>query len=72
VCYVTRKGCVAPSHQAGAFVMSGEAMPTLAELDEALMHASLVPESDRGKAWHAWTDSLLEQRNRILTLEPVA
>ena len=43
---------------------------TLAELDEALMHASLVPESERGVAWHAWTDSLLEQRGRLLVLEP--
>lgn len=40
-------------------------MPTLAELDEALLHASLVPADERGKAWHAFVDSLLAQRTRI-------
>lgn len=40
-------------------------MPTLAELDEALLHASLVPVDERGKPWHAWVDSLLAQRTRI-------
>ena len=39
-------------------------MPTLAELDEALLHASLVPADERGKPWHAWVDSLIDQRNR--------
>lgn len=34
-------------------------------IDEALMHASLVPLSERGGAWHAWTNALLEQRGRL-------
>lgn len=45
-------------------------MPTLDEVDEALRHASLVPVDQRGPAWYAYADSLLEQRNRLLTLEP--
>lgn len=39
--------------------------PDLSQIDEALMHASLVPDTDRGPAWHAWTNALLEQRRRI-------
>lgn len=37
----------------------------ITELDEALMHASLVPLDERGEAWHAWTNALLEQRRRL-------
>lgn len=37
----------------------------VAQLDEALMHASLVPLDERGPAWHAWTNALLEQRRRL-------
>ena len=37
-------------------------MPTLSEIDEALMHASLVPENERGPAWHSYTNALLEKR----------
>lgn len=40
-------------------------MPTVEQLDEALLHASLVPVDQRGKAWHAWVDGVLAQRNRI-------
>jgi len=32
------------------------------EIDEALRHLSLVPENERGSAWHAYSDSLLEKR----------
>lgn len=42
-------------------------MPTITpihEIDEALAHLSQVPESERGNAWHAYADALLEQRNR--------
>ena len=35
------------------------------QIDEALMHASLVPLNERGPAWHAWTNALLEQRGRL-------
>lgn len=39
--------------------------PDLSQIDEALMHASLVPTDERGPAWHAWTNALLEQRRRL-------
>lgn len=42
-------------------------MPTLDDVDEALRHLSLVPENERGPAWHAYADALLEQRNRTET-----
>jgi hypothetical protein len=32
------------------------------DLDEALRHLSLVPQSDRGEAWHAYMDAILEKR----------
>ena len=35
------------------------------QIDEALMHESLVPLNERGPAWHAWTNALLEQRGRL-------
>lgn len=38
---------------------------TISEIDEALRHLSLVPESERGTAWHAYSDALLEQRATI-------
>jgi hypothetical protein len=38
-------------------------MTTLtSEIDEALTHLSQVPPADRGQAWHAYLDALLEQR----------
>ena len=39
------------------------------DIDEALRHLSLVPPADRGDAWHAYMDALLEKRNRSLTPE---
>lgn len=39
------------------------------DIDEALRHLSLVPAADRGDAWHAYMDALLEKRNRSLTPE---
>jgi hypothetical protein len=45
-------------------------MPTLSEVDEALRHASLVPEDARGAGWHAFVDGLLETRAMLaLTYE---
>lgn len=38
---------------------------TLAEVDEALTHLRAVPAEERGPAWHAYCDSLLEERARI-------
>lgn len=38
---------------------------SIAEIDEALLHLSLVPETERGPAWHAYLDALLEQRSKI-------
>ena len=37
----------------------------LSEIDEALRHLSLVPEADRGQAWRAYSDALLEKRARM-------
>lgn len=36
---------------------------TLSDVDEALRHLSLVPLDERGPAWHAYSDALLERRN---------
>ena len=40
-------------------------MPTLEELDEALAHAKRVPIEERGPAWWAFVDGLLEQRKAL-------
>lgn len=40
-------------------------MPTLAEIEEALDHLRAVPQEERGAAWHAYADSLLEQRREL-------
>ena len=37
----------------------------LGDIDEALRHLSLVPDSDRGPAWHAYSDALLERRRQF-------
>lgn len=42
-------------------------MATLAEIDEALAHAQRVPIEDRGAAWYAYVDRLLEQRAEVDT-----
>jgi len=34
------------------------------DIDEALRHLSLVPEAERGQAWHAYLDAILEDRNQ--------
>ena len=35
---------------------------TLEDIDEALRYLSLVPQSERGGAWHAYMDAILEKR----------
>jgi hypothetical protein len=35
---------------------------TLAEIDEALGYAKQLPANERGAAWHAFVDRLLEMR----------
>ena len=55
----------------GLFTFQGASMATLvadadlSDIDEALMHASLIPEAERGPAWHAFTNALLEQRRTL-------
>ena len=49
----------------GFAYVTGDQMPTVEEIDEALHHASLVPIDERGKPWAAWVDSLMDQRNRL-------
>lgn len=38
------------------------AAPIQSDIDEALLHLSLVPPDERGPAWHAYLDALLEAR----------
>ena len=45
---------------------------TINDIDEALRHLSLVPETDRGTAWHAYSDALLERRAQIEGTTPHA
>ena len=40
---------------------------TIPEIDEALRHLSLVPLPERGTAWHAYSDALLERRRTLET-----
>jgi hypothetical protein len=40
-------------------------MPTLEEIEEALQHCRAVPAEERGAAWTAYVDSLLEQRVQL-------
>ena len=47
--------------------MSVAIADTIPEIDEALRHLSLVPDKDRGTAWHAYSDALLERRAQIET-----
>ena len=42
---------------------------TIEELDEALLHLRAVPESERGPAWTAYADALLEQRTALVRAE---
>lgn len=35
----------------------------LVDIDEALRHLALVPESKRDAAWHAYVDKCLDLRN---------
>jgi hypothetical protein len=43
---------------------------TIPEIDEALRHLSLVPDRDRGTAWHAYSDALLERRRNLESETP--
>ena len=47
--------------------MSVAIAETIVEIDEALRHLSLVPDTDRGTAWHAYSDALLERRAQLET-----
>lgn len=37
----------------------------LSDIDEALGHLSLVPSGERGAAWQAFLDAVLEQRKDL-------
>ncbi len=43
-----------------------ETLDPVEHVDEALRHLSLVPTNERGPAWHAYLDAVLEQRARTL------
>jgi hypothetical protein len=51
-----------PSQSSWGFVISGAFVETLDDIDEALLHLSLMPASDRGAGWRAYLDAVLEQR----------
>lgn len=56
----------APSQAAGASSFHEEpTLFTLDDIDEALQHARAVASQDRGPAWQAYVDSLLEQRAKV-------
>ena len=40
-----------------------ETLEPVSDVDEALRHLSLVPPAERGEAWHAYLDAILEKRN---------
>ena len=39
----------------------------ITDLDESLRHLSLVPVEERGAAWRAYCDSILERRRKLET-----
>lgn len=47
---------VAPTHS------TEQVMETLSDIDEALTHLNQVPVADRGAAWRAYLDAVLDQR----------
>lgn len=52
------------------FVISGDGMSitsadAITEMDEALRHLSLVPDEERGAAWRAYCDAILERRRKM-------
>lgn len=44
-----------------------ETLDEVDDVDEALRHLSLVPAADRGEAWHAYLDAILEKRKKALS-----
>ena len=44
---------------------------SVGEIDEALRYLSLVPEGERGAAWQAYADALLERRQRADRQRPM-
>jgi hypothetical protein len=42
-----------------------QAMDTLADIDEALTYLNQVPVDDRGAAWRAYLDAVLDQRKDL-------
>ena len=41
-----------------------ETLEPVDAVDEALRHLSLVPQAERGEAWHAYLDAILEKRTQ--------
>ena len=37
---------------------------TITEIDEALAHLAAVPENERGPAWYAYLNTLLDAKNK--------
>ena len=47
----------------------GGCVDTLQDIEEALHHASRVPEAERGVAWQRFVDTLLDKRTRLARTE---
>lgn len=45
-----------------------ETLDNMEQVDEALRHLSLVPPDERGPAWHAYLDAILERRPTLPVL----
>lgn len=45
-----------------------ETLDNMEQVDEALRHLSLVPPDERGPAWHAYLDAILETRPTLPVL----
>ena len=43
----------------------------LEQIEEGLRHAAAVPEAERGAAWSAYVDRLLEERTRLAVTDAV-
>lgn len=45
------------------FLIQGHSVQTINEIDEALAHLAKVPEGERGPAWYAYLNTLLDAKN---------
>lgn len=60
---------MAPKTATRATPTKPEPIVNVTDIDEALLHTSLIAQRD--EQWWRWTDALLDQRNRIARSGPV-